>query len=147
MSSRVPKSAEAEQKVACIALQGLCMVDSQSGYYPEGNLKQIKNAESLFKGISEVDVTLVSRCTLDASSHFLSPTRLKKYKGFKYHELFNIVFISFFFLFLQLVLLYQDLATHLLSLSKAVYMTSAKSTNYLHLNTLLIKVPMVILPN
>ena len=99
MSSRVPKSAEAEQKVACIALQGLCMVDSQSGYYPEGNLKQIKNAESLFKGISEVDVTLVSRCTLDASSHFLSPTRLKKYEGFKYHELFNIVFFIFFLSF------------------------------------------------
>ena len=36
MSSRVAKSAEAEQRVACIALQGLCMMDSQSGYYPEG---------------------------------------------------------------------------------------------------------------
>ena len=39
MPSRVPKSAEAEQRVACIGLQGLCMMDSQSGYHPEGILK------------------------------------------------------------------------------------------------------------
>jgi hypothetical protein len=38
MSSRVGKSAEAEQRVACTALQGLCMMDSQSGYYPEGEV-------------------------------------------------------------------------------------------------------------
>ena len=39
MPSRVSKSAEAEQRVACIGLQGLCMMDSQSGYHPEGKLK------------------------------------------------------------------------------------------------------------
>lgn len=38
MSSRVGSSYEAEQKVACIALQGLCMMDSQSGYFPEGKI-------------------------------------------------------------------------------------------------------------
>lgn len=35
MQHRVRSSQEAEQKVASIALQGLCMTDSQAGYHPE----------------------------------------------------------------------------------------------------------------
>ena len=43
MTNRAQSVREAEQRVACIALQGLCMMDSQSGYFPEGKKITFRN--------------------------------------------------------------------------------------------------------
>lgn len=48
MQHRVRSSQEAEQKVASIALQGLCMTDSQAGYHPECNLYFLLSSFFLF---------------------------------------------------------------------------------------------------
>ena len=36
MPGRVHTTQEAEQKAACVALQGMCMMDSSSAYHPSG---------------------------------------------------------------------------------------------------------------